>query len=70
MCRPKYSSENPMMTHALMLMTNVPYGNRVPSRPATAVPTQNLAKAPKEPPKAISQYFCTRRLSFHRFVED
>src|ERR1700678_561592 len=32
---PRKASEKPMITQAVMLITNVPYGNLVPMRPAT-----------------------------------
>ena len=48
-----------MIVQAVMLITSVPYGNRVPNLPDTTEPTQNLAIDPNEPPRAISKYFFT-----------
>src|SRR5215469_9911338 len=56
---PRYSNENPMIRHAVILITKVPYGKRVPNRLATVLPTQNLATEPRAPPSATSRYFCT-----------
>jgi hypothetical protein len=60
---PRKAREKPMITQAVMLITNVPYGNLVPMRPATNVPTPYLATEPSEPPMAIQRYFCKFSLS-------
>src|ERR1700722_12131498 len=46
---PRKAREKPMITQAVMLITNVPYGNFVPMRPATLVPTPYLVREPSEP---------------------
>src|SRR5215469_8682078 len=56
---PRYSRENPMIRHAVRLITKVPYGKRVPNRLATVPPTQKRATEPSAPPSATSKYFCT-----------
>src|ERR1700683_1076578 len=61
--RPRKAREKPMITQAVMLITNVPYGNLVPIRPAIVEPTQYLARDPSAPPMAIHKYFCKAYLS-------
>jgi hypothetical protein len=60
---PRKAREKPMITQAVMLITNVPYGNLVPKRLAIVAPTQYLANDPSEPPMAIHKYFCKPQLS-------
>jgi hypothetical protein len=47
---------NPIMKHALMLMVNVPTGNRDPKRSAAKTPTTYRSIAPNAPPIAINRY--------------
>jgi hypothetical protein len=47
---------NPIMKHALMLMANVPTGNRDPKRSAAKTPTTYRSIAPNAPPIAINIY--------------
>ena len=46
-------SEKPINKQADILMKNVPYGKRVPSRLAMVESTQNLAMEPIAPPSAM-----------------
>lgn len=59
----KNSRKNPMIKHAVILMTNVPYGNLVPRRLERVEPTQYLIKEPSAPPSAMRKYFCKFDLS-------
>jgi|ERR1700748_3117601 len=55
---PKNAAKKPMIKQAVMLMTNVPYGNLTPRRSETVEPTQYLVIDPSAPPSAIRKYFC------------
>src|SRR5579872_1415745 len=57
---PSHVIEKPIIRQAVRLITSVPYGNRLPIRPATVEPTQYRAIEPSAPPRAINRYFCKR----------
>jgi len=46
-----------MITHAVTLITKVPYGNLAPNRPLIVDPIQYRAIEPSAPPTAMKRYF-------------